>query len=91
MRSPVPVLVGLSVVGLVALAGFLPGALVLAGGLIVAGAVVRARGDRASGLALAATGAALFAAAVLLLALVEARQDEPVIIGPDTGLTPDNP
>ena len=84
-------LVGLSVVGLVALAVFLPGALVLAGGLIVSGAVVRARGDRAGGLALAATGTALFAAAVLLLALVEARQDEPVIIGPDTGLTPGNP
>ncbi len=87
-RSPVPALIGASVAGLVALA-ISPLAAVLGGGLlVVVGAVVRARGDRVAGLGLAATGAALFVAAVLLLALADAGQDEPVILGPNTGLTP---
>lgn len=90
-RSPVLLLVGASAVGLVALAVSPLAAVVLGGGLIVAGVIVRARGDRVVGFGLAATGGALFLAAVLLLALVDARQDEPVILGPDTGLEPARP
>ena len=87
-RSPLPLLVGASLVGLVALA-VSPLAAVIGGGLlVVAGAVVRARGDHVTGLGLAATGGALFLAAVLVLSLAEADQDKPVILGPDTGLTP---
>lgn len=91
MRSPVPVLLGLSALGLVALLVFSPAAMALAAVLIMGGAVVGARGDRTGGFGLAGTGIALFLAAVLVLALVRAREEEPVIIGPDTGLTPVRP
>ena len=88
MRSPVLLLLGVSAAGLVALALSPLAAVLLGAVLALAGVVVRARGDRATGFGLAATGGALFLAAVLLLALVDARQDDPVIIGPDTGLEP---
>lgn len=91
MRSPVPVILGLSALGLLALAVFPPAALALASTLIVGGAVVGARGDREGGFGLAATGGALFVATVLFLAVVDAKQDEPVILGPDIGLTPGTP
>jgi hypothetical protein len=87
-RSPVPLLLAGSGVGLVALALSPLLALALGGALVVAGAAIRARRSRTTGLGLMATGGALFLAAVLLLVLVEAEQDEPVILGPDTGLTP---
>jgi hypothetical protein len=87
-RSPLVLLIGASVAGLVALALSPLVAVFMAGGLVVAGSVVRARGDRITGLGLAATGGALFLAAVLVLVLVDASQDEPIILGPDTGLTP---
>ena len=74
--------------GLVALAVSPLVAVVLGGMLVVAGVVLRGRGDRVTGGGIAATGVALFLAAVLVLVLVEARQDDPVILGPDTGLTP---
>lgn len=88
MRSPVTALLVVSVVGLVALAVLPVAAALLGGVVIVVGALVRARGDRTSGFGLAATGGALVLAAVLVLVLAEARQDEPVILGPETGLTP---
>ena len=91
MRSPVPVLLGLSALGLLALAVSPPAAMALAATMIAGGAITGSRGDRASGFGFAATGVALFLATVLVLAVVEARQDEPVIIGPDTGLTPVRP
>ena len=91
MRLPVLALLGLSVVGLLALAVFPPAAIALAAILLLAGAVAGARGDRVSGFGLAATGVTLLVAAVLVLAFVDARQDEPVIIGPDRGLTPVRP
>ena len=91
MRSPVPLLVGLSALGLVALLVFPPAALALAATLILGGAVVGRRGDRVGGYGLAGTGIALFLATVLVLALARAREEEPVIIGPDTGLTPSRP
>jgi len=87
-RSPLPLLLGASTVGLVALALSPLAAVVLGGALVVAGVSVRARGRRATGFGLAATGVALFLAAVLILVLVDADQDEPVIVGPDTGLEP---
>lgn len=87
-RSPLPLLLGCSVAGLVALALSPLLAIALAGALVVAGAVVRARRSRVTGFGLVATGGALFLAAVLLLVVVEADQDEPIIIGPDTGLEP---
>ena len=87
-RSPLPPLLGASAAGLVLLVLSPLAAVVLAGVLIVAGVVVRARGRRVTGAGLAATGGALFLAAVLVLVLVQAEQDEPVILGPDTGLTP---
>lgn len=87
-RTPLPLLCGLSLAGLVALA-LSPLVAVIGGAvLVVVGAAVRARGDGATGFGLAATGVALFLAAVLVLVLVDAEQDEPVILGPDTGLTP---
>lgn len=90
MRSPV-LLVGLSAIGLVVLA-FSPLAAVVFGGvLVVAGVVVRAKGGRVTGLGVATTGVALCLAAVLVLALVDAGQQDPVILGPDTGLTPGRP
>ncbi len=85
---PVVTLVGLSAVGLVALVTSPLAAVVVGGALVVAGAVVRARGERVTGAGIAATGAALFLAAVVVLVLVDDRQDDPVILGPDTGLTP---
>ncbi len=88
MRSPVLLLLAVSAVGLVALALSPLAAVVLGGLLIVAGVAFRARGDRVTGFGLAATGSALFLAAVLVLVLVDAEQDDPVILGPDTGLTP---
>jgi len=91
VRSPVPVLVGLSALGLVALAVFPPAAVALAATMILGGAVVGARGDRVAGYGLAGTGIALFLATVLVLVLADAGQDEPVILGPDTGLTPGRP
>lgn len=91
MRSPVLLLLAVSAVGLVALALSPLVAVVLGGLLIVAGVAVRARGDRVTGFGLAATGGALLLAAVLLLALVDAEQDDPVILGPDTGMTPGSP
>jgi len=91
MRSPLFVLLGLSAVGLLALAVFPPAAMALSATLIMGGAVVGARGDRPGGFGLAATGGALFLATVLVLAVVSERQDEPVILGPNTGLTPGTP
>jgi len=88
VRALLSVLVAASTLGLVALAVFPPAAVGLGGALILGGAVTRARGDRTSGFGLAATGAALVLAAVLVLVLVDARQDRPVILGPDIGLTP---
>ncbi len=88
MRSPVPVILGLSALGLLALAVFPPAAVALAATLIVGGAILGARGERVSGFAFAATGGALFVATVMFLVLVDAKQEEPVILGPDTGLTP---
>ena len=88
MRSPALLLVGVSAAGLVLLVVSPFAAVLLAAVLVVAGAVVRARGDRVTGLGLAATGVALFVAAVLVLVLVQAEQDDPIILGPDTGLTP---
>lgn len=87
-RSPLPVLLVASALGLVALALTPLAAIVLGGALVVGGAVVRARRSRSTGLGLMATGAALFLVAVLVLVWVEAKQDDPVIIGPDTGLLP---
>jgi hypothetical protein len=87
-RSPLPLLLAASAAGLVALALSPLFALAVAGALVVAGAVVGARRSRSTGVGLMATGAALLVASVLLLVLVEADQDEPVILGPDTGLTP---
>lgn len=87
MRT-VAALVGLSVLGLAALAVSPLVAAVFGGVLVVAGAVVRARGDGVTGVGVAATGGALVLAAVVVLALVDARQEDPVILGPDTGLTP---
>ena len=87
-RSPVLLLLAASAAGLVLLALSPLAAVVLAAVLVVAGVVLRARGERVTGLGIAATGGALFLAAVLVLALVEAEQDEPVILGPDTGLIP---
>lgn len=84
-----PVLVGISAAGLVALAVSPLAAVALGGVLFAAGVVVRARGERAFGVGLAATGGALFFAAVLFLVLVDARQDEPIILSPETGLIPD--
>lgn len=66
-------------------------AVVFAGLLGVAGAVVRGRGDRVTGQGLMATGGALFLAAVILLAVADSSQKDPVILGPGTGLTPGNP
>jgi len=86
--SPLPVLVGASTAGLVALAVSPLASVVVSAVLIVAAVVIGARGDRVMGVGLAATGGALCLAAVLVLVLVDARQDEPVILGPDTGLTP---
>lgn len=88
-RSPVALLIGISAAGLVALAVSPLAAALLGGVLVVTGATVRARGQRVTGFGLVGTGAALFLAAVLVLVLVSARQDEPVILGPDTGLIPD--
>jgi len=88
MRSSALVLVGLSGFGLLLLAISPLVAVVFAGALVIGGVAVGARGDRSTGLGLAATGGALFLAAVLVLALTDARQDRPVILGPDTGLTP---
>jgi len=88
---PVATLLGISAVGLVALAASPLAAILLGGVLVVAGVAIRVRGDRAIGAGIAATGAALFAAAVLVLVLADAGQDEPVILGPDTGLTPGRP
>lgn len=88
MRSPVPLLVGASVAGLAALAVSPLAAVLLGGVLVITGMVVRARGERVTGLGLAATGGALFLAAILVLVVVDASQDEPVILGPDAGLTP---
>jgi len=85
---PVAALLGLSAIGLATLAFSPLAATVFGGLLVVAGVVVWARGDRATGVGIAATGAALFLAAVVVVALVDARQDKPVILGPDTGLTP---
>jgi hypothetical protein len=79
---------GLSAIGLVALAISPLAAVVFAGLLAVVGVAVAARGDRVTGFGIGATGVALFLAAVLVLVLVDARQDRPVILGPDTGLTP---
>lgn len=90
MRSPV-LLVGLSAIGLLVLAVSPLAAVVFGGVLVVVGVVVRARGDRLTGLGMAATGVALCLAAVLVLALVDAGQQDPVILGPDTGLTPGRP
>lgn len=90
MRSVAP-LFGLSVVGLVALAVSPLAAVLFGGVLVVGGVVVRARGDRVTGLGLAATGVAVCLAGVLVLALVDAGQQDPVILGPDTGLTPLRP
>lgn len=87
-RSPAAVLLGASAIGLVALALSPLAAVVVAGALVVAGVVVRAQGDSALGVGLAATGGALFLAAVLVLVLVDARQDEPIILSPETGLIP---
>jgi hypothetical protein len=86
-RSPL-LLVGVSLVGLLALAVSPLIAITLSGALVIAGVVLRARGERVTGFGLAATGCALFLAAVLVLALAERSQDEPVILGPDTGLIP---
>lgn len=87
-RSPVLLLVGVSTAGLAALAISPLAAAVLAAVLVVVGVVIRARSDRVLGLGLAGTGGVLFLAAVLVLALVDADQDEPIILGPDTGLIP---
>lgn len=87
-RSPLLLLLAVSVVGLLALALSPLAAVVMSGILVVAGASVRARRNRVTGIGLMATGGALFLAAVLFLVMVEADQDEPVIIGPDTGLVP---
>jgi hypothetical protein len=87
-RSPIPLLTAASAAGVVALALSPLSALAVAGALVIGGAAVRARRSRSTGLGLMATGGALFLACVLLLVLVEADQDEPVILGPDTGLTP---
>jgi len=91
VRSPLPLLLGLSAAGLVALAVAPFAAIVFGGLLVVAGVSVRARGDAATGIGVAATGATLSLAAVVYLAVVDARQQDPVIVGPDTGLTPENP
>ena len=91
MATPLPLLLGLSAAGLVALAVAPLAAVVFGGLLVVVGVVVRARGEPVTGTGIAATGATLFLASVLLLALVGARQSEPVIVGPDTGLTPGTP
>jgi len=88
VRAHLTVLVGLSAAGLVALALLPTVALALGGVLLLAGLVVRARGDRVVGIGIAATGVTLFLVAVLVLVAVDARQDEPVILGPDSGLTP---
>ena len=88
---PLPVLVGSSAVGLAVLAFSPLAAAVFGGILLMAGVVVRARVDRATGAGIAATGVALFLAAVLVLALVDTRQQDPVILGPGTGLTPGGP
>lgn len=74
--------------GLVALAVSPLAAVALSGGLVIGGVVLGARGDRVAGLGLAATGCALFVAAVVMLTLAQSSQDEPVILGPDTGLIP---
>jgi len=87
VRAVAPLL-GLSVLGLVALAVSPLAAIGFGGLLVVAGVVVRARGDRVTGVGISATGVALCLAAVLVLALADARQDDPVILGPDSGLTP---
>lgn len=87
-RSPLPLLLGSSAAGLVALALSPLLAIAVAGALVVGGAVVRTRRSRVTGFGLMATGGALFLAAVLLLAVVEADQDDPIILGPDTGLEP---
>jgi len=88
MRSPALVLLGLTAAGLVTLALFPSAALAMGGLLVLAGAVVLVRGDRPLGIGIAATGVTLFLVAVLVLAVVDAHQDEPVILGPDSGLTP---
>jgi len=91
MTAPLPLLLGLSAAGLVALAVAPLAAVFFGGVLVVAGVVVRGRGEPVTGTGIAATGATLFLAAVLLLVMADARQGEPVIVGPDTGLTPGNP
>lgn len=88
LRSPVTVLVGISAAALVTLLLSPFAAVLLAAALLIGGLVARARGQRVIGVAVAATGGALFLAAVLLLALVDADQDEPIILGPNTGLIP---
>ncbi len=85
------VLLGLSALGLAALALSPLTALVLGGVLVGAGVLTRARGDRPTGLGIAATGATLFLVAVLVLVLVDHSQKDPVILGPGTGLTPGGP
>ncbi len=91
MAAPLPLLLGLSAAGLVALAVAPLAAVAFGGVLVVAGVVVRARGEPVTGTGIAATGATLFLASVLLLVVIDARQGKPVIVGPDTGLTPGNP
>ncbi len=91
MTSPLPILLGLSAAGLVALAVAPLAAVAFGGVLVVTGVVVRGRGEPVTGTGIAATGATLFLAAVLLLVVVDARQGDPVILGPDTGLTPGTP
>jgi len=88
MRLPLLVLLGLSAAGLVALAIAPPVALAMGTAMVMAGAFVRARSDRVLGTGVAATGVALVLVAVLVLAIVDTRQDKPVILGPGTGLTP---
>lgn len=90
-RSPIPLLVSVSAAGLVVLAISPLASVIVAGVAAVAGIVVRARGRPGLGLGLAATGVALCLAAVLVLALVDAGQRDPVILGPGTGLTPGRP
>lgn len=84
----VAVLLGIGVVGLVALVLSPVAAAVLGGFLITVGFAVRARGDRATGTGIVASGGALLLIALLLVVLVDAGQDKPVILGPDTGMTP---
>jgi hypothetical protein len=87
VRSPLPLLIAFTGVGLVALALHPLVAAGLGAVAVVVGLVVRLRSDRVLGLGLVGSGVALGLAAVLLLVLVDRHEAKVVHLDDRTGLS----